>query len=149
METHPEESEKETKTVTNDSTQFWMSVFQDEKLQQLSVQLHEVEAQLIQMRASLKTISPVVQVSKVVDLKAPQQRANKERERHQCDTTQLDEYQDIGEKLTLKVFNAFQATQESHEKVTKKLMENPTEKDEEECLEIRMEIKEAVDEVKQ
>ena len=149
METNPEESEKETKTVTNDSTQFLMIVFEDEKLQHLSVQLHEVEAQLIQMWESLKTISPVVQVSKVVDLKALQQRANKERERHQFDTTHLDEYQDTCEKLTLKVFNAFQATQESHEKVTEKLMENPTEKDEEESTEISTELKEVVDEVKQ
>ena len=94
-------------------------------------------------------MSLVVQVSKVVDLKAPQQRANKERERHQCDTTQLDEYQHIGEKLTLKVVNAFQATQEIQKKVTEKIMENPTEKDEEECTEISTKVKEVVDEVKE
>ena len=87
-----------------------MSVFQDEQLQQLGTQLHEAEVQLMTMQASLKMMPPIVQVIKVVELKALQQRANKSRERHQHRAIELDQFHDLGEKLAMKDKHAIQVT---------------------------------------
>ena len=82
-------------------------------------------------------------------MKALQQRANKVRERHQCRTTQLDEFQDIGEQLGMKELNTLQATKESHKQVTNKVTWHPMEQHVEECVEVKMNSKTMVDEVKQ
>ena len=60
------------KKLAAETTNFWMSVVQDEKLQQLGMQLHEEEAQLKMMWASIKSIPPMVQISKATELKALQ-----------------------------------------------------------------------------
>ena len=39
---------------------------------------------------------------------------------------QLDEFQDIGGQLALKMVNALQVTKEGHKKVTENLAEHPT-----------------------
>ena len=87
-----EDSEKAAKRITNETTQFWISVVQDEQLQKLSTQLHEAKAQLIEMRVSLKKMPLIVKVTKAVELKALQQRATKSREHHHHRTTHLDEF---------------------------------------------------------
>ena len=92
---------------------------------------------------------PTVQVSKATELKALQRRANKAKERHQHHTTQLDEFQDIDEKLEVKALNKLQYMRESHKQLTKKSTEHPTKKDAKECVEFNMEKKELIDEVKQ
>ena len=91
---------------------------------------------------------PIVQVTKAVELKVLQQRETKEREHHQCRTTQLDESQVFGEHFTLKAVNVLQATQDSQKEVNAKLVEHPYEQDVEECTMISKNTKDAVEEVK-
>ena len=50
----------------------------------------------------MKTIPMVIQVTKATKLKALRNRASKERERHQCRTTQLYTFKELGESLALK-----------------------------------------------
>ena len=64
MATQIEYCEKVAKILVDETTQFWMSVVQDEQLQQLSTELHEVEAQLTEMQESMKMMPLVVDVSK-------------------------------------------------------------------------------------
>ena len=71
--TQLEELEKEAKFVTDATTQFWGSVVQDEKLEQINTQLEEAEEQLDTLSTLLRTMPPVVQVTKEVDLKKLQE----------------------------------------------------------------------------
>ena len=91
---------------------------------------------------------PIVQVTKIAELKALQQHVTKMRE-CQCRTTQLKEFQDIGEQLSLKAVNALQAVQESRREVTATIVEHLLEQDVEDCMGISDKIKAQVEEVQQ
>ena len=104
--------EKEGKLITDATTQFWGSVVQDKQFEHLNIQMREVEVQLAALRTSLIAMPLVVQVTKEVELKELQQNVLKAQTcQHQC-TTQLEEFQDIGEKLSLKAVTALQTVQE-------------------------------------
>ena len=71
--------------------------------------MREVEGQLVASRMSLQAMNPILQVTKTLELKALQQRVNKARERQECRTMQLDEFQYINMQLVLKAVDALQA----------------------------------------
>ena len=91
--------------ITYATMQFWGSVVQDEQLEQLNTQLREVEAQLSVMRTSLRVMSLIIQATKAAELKELQHHIMKVQECHHHRITQLEEFQDVGEQLSLKSVN--------------------------------------------
>ena len=69
--------------MTDTTTHFWGSVVQDEQLEQLTMQLQESVGQLATLRTLLKEMSPIIQITKEVELKELQQCIAKSRERQQ------------------------------------------------------------------
>ena len=72
----------------------------------------------------------------------------KEREHQQCCTTQLEEFQDVDEKLSLNEVTAVQAVHESQKEVTNNIIEHSYQHDVEECMGIRDKVKAQVKEFK-
>ena len=110
--TQLEEMEQEAKKVTEETTQFWGSVVQDEQLEQLNTQMQEEEGQLATLKTSLRALPPVVQITKSAQLKELQQSVVKAWEHQQRRSTQLDEFQDIGVQLSVYEVATLQAVQE-------------------------------------
>ena len=94
-------------------------------MEQLSTQLQEAKGKLETLKTSLKGMPPVVQVTKVVELKALQQRVAKSRDHHQRHTSQLDEFQYVGAQLLVKAVSVMQEVQEGRKDVTTKIDEHP------------------------
>ena len=61
-----EEMDQEAKKVTETTTQFWGSIVQDEKLEQLTTQSQKAKGQLAKLKTSLRVIPPVVQITNSV-----------------------------------------------------------------------------------
>ena len=80
-------------------TQFWDSVIQDEKLDQLTKQLQEDETQLETLKMMLRTLPPILSITRSEELKELQKRVAKTMERQQKSSYQLDAFQDIGTQL--------------------------------------------------
>ena len=62
---------------------------------------------------------------------------------------QLEEFQDIDEKLVLKEVNALQEVQEIHKEVITNTVDHPSQQDVVDCIEISDRVKVQVEEVKQ
>ena len=62
---------------------------------------------------------------------------------------QVEEFQDIDEKLVLKEVNALQAVQEIHKEVITNTVDHPSQQDVADCTDINNMVKVQVEEVKQ
>ena len=92
--------------------QFWQSVVQDEQLDHLTMQVEEAEVQLMTLKTSLRAMPLMVQIMRAEELKDLQQRVTQAQEHQQKCHTQLDEFQEIGGKLAVKVVSTLQVVQE-------------------------------------
>ena len=142
-----EEMDKEVKHVTNVTTQFLGSIVQDEKLDQLIMQLHKAQRNIAMLRKLLKEMPLVVQIMKATELKELQQCVTKEREHQQRRTMQLEEFQYIGAQLSMKAVSALQVVQDGCRDVTAKITKHPLERKVTECREVNEKVKEQVKEV--
>ena len=125
LATNLEEMEQEAKKVTKGTMQFWGTIVQDEKLEQLTKQLQEEEGYLVKLKMKLREIPPVFQITRFAELKELQQHIRKAREIQQRTIEKLDEFQDLGAHLSAKVVAALKATQEGKKEVVEKMVEHP------------------------
>ena len=65
--------EQEAKEITEETTNFWQRVFQDEQLDQLTAQVQEAVSQLTMLKTSLRAMSLMVQITRAEELKDLQQ----------------------------------------------------------------------------
>ena len=71
--THFKSMEQEAKTIMEETTHFWQSVVQDEQLDHLTMQVQEVEVQLMTLKTSLRSMPSMVQITQAEELKDLQQ----------------------------------------------------------------------------
>ena len=85
-----------------------------------------------------------MQITKVVELKDLQQRVTKERERKQRHSAQLDEFQEIGAQLSVKVVFALQESYKGKKNVAAKMVDHLVNHDIKMSQEITERVKEQV-----
>ena len=68
--------EQEAKTIMEATMQFWQSIFQDEQLDQLTMQVQEAKGQLTTPKIVLRALPLMVQITWFEELKDLQQRAS-------------------------------------------------------------------------
>ena len=86
--------EQEDKMVMEAINQFWKSLILDEKLDQLTAQVQEVEVHLTTLKTSLKAMLLMVQITLAADLKDLQQQAARAQECEQKCYKQLNKFQE-------------------------------------------------------
>ena len=64
-----EAMEQDAKKIIEAMKQFWGSVVQDEKLEQLTKKLQEAEGKLATLKAALRKMRPIIQITQSVELK--------------------------------------------------------------------------------
>ena len=75
---------------------------------QLTNQLEEEEGKFLTLKKTLRVMPPILHITRSAKLKELQKRVRKVRERQQRRSEQLDQFQDIGAQLSVKVVFALQ-----------------------------------------
>ena len=68
-----DEMEQDAKNIMEATTQFWGSVIHDEQLEKLTIHLQEVKNQLETLKTTLRTMPPLVSITRSIEINELQQ----------------------------------------------------------------------------
>ena len=119
-----DDMEKYAKNVMEATSQFWGSVVHDEQWEKLTTKLQEADNQLAMLKTTLRTIPPLVSITRSTKLKELQQRVGKAQEQQWKRNDHLNEFQEIGSQLLVKAVATLQAMQDGKKEVNAKMVEH-------------------------